>query len=693
MFKKQELTRLGDILVSKGLITPEQLDAAIREQSRRKLLLDPLDPNAKVAPIGELLIELGFIDRLQLKRGLNWQQRLRRASIAMALCAPFMIFSPSAAASTVRPAPITVEAENYASMKGVGIENTADVGGGKNVSYIESADWMTYNNIAIPATGTYKITYRISSLNGGGSLVLKNAVTNVVLDTAALPKTGGWQTWVDVERTVTLQGGTQNFTILAAVGGFNLNWFKIESLDGTVVSSSAAAAASSTPAAASTGTTTSAASTSSTATTFPFVVEAESYSSMYGVGKETTTDVGGGQALGYVDTGDWVSYSNTVFKAPFAGKYKISYRVSSLKGGANFVLSNILTNSTIDTVSVPATGGWQVWQTIEREVTLAEGEHKFNLVAKVGGANINWFKIEPLAIPTSLLIQAEDYVKMSGIGTETTTDVGGGKNAGFIDAGDWMTYDKTEFLVPNAGRYKVTYRVASKQADVNFQLYDLDTGAILDTVPVPNTTGWQTWASTERTVQLTEGKKRFGIKATKGTFNINWFKFEPVNSAGEVINIPPPSATTSSAASSVPGSTSPTVSSSSSSAPSTTPTVSSAASSAPAQVTASSSSAPSVSVSSSSSSAPSSQKVAGPVGISWTAPGLRENGTYLDVTELGGYEIRYKKTGDSKYTYVSINDPWTNNYKFEWLEGDYIFQIAAFDKNGIYSPFVDIHKF
>ena len=74
------------------------------------------------------------------------------------------------------------------------------------------------------------------------------------------------------------------------------------------------------------------------------------------------------------------------------------------------------------------------------------------------------------------------------------------------------------------------------------------------------------------------------------------------------------------------------------------------------------------------------------------APDKRENGAQLYIDELGGYEIRYKKTADTKYTYVSINDPWTQSYKFDWLEGDYIFQIAAFDKNGVYSPFVDIQR-
>ena len=62
----------------------------------------------------------------------------------------------------------------------------------------------------------------------------------------------------------------------------------------------------------------------------------------------------------------------------------------------------------------------------------------------------------------------------------------------------------------------------------------------------------------------------------------------------------------------------------------------------------------------------------------------------LDITEVGGYELRYRKIADNAYTYVTINDAWTNTYNFPWLEGNYVFQIAAFDKNGLYSNFVDL---
>jgi len=136
----------------------------------------------------------------------------------------------------------------------------------------------------------------------------------------------------------------------------------------------------------------------------------------------------------------------------------------------------------------------------------------------------------------------------------------------------------------------------------------------------------------------------------------------------------------------------------------TTPAAQSSASSkAASSVSSSKSSAPSSVSSSSKAASSSSSKAAssvanrvgpwvvnGPVALKWTAPILRENGTALDITEVGGYELRYRESADKAYTYISINDAWKNYYNFSYLTGTYSFQVAAFDKNGLYSNFVDL---
>lgn len=71
-------------------------------------------------------------------------------------------------------------------------------------------------------------------------------------------------------------------------------------------------------------------------------------------------------------------------------------------------------------------------------------------------------------------------------------------------------------------------------------------------------------------------------------------------------------------------------------------------------------------------------------------PTQRENGDYLDITEIGGYELRYKLKGDSNFTTINIKDGFTDAYYFDYLQGEYQFQIATFDKDGLYSDFIDI---
>lgn len=88
---------------------------------------------------------------------------------------------------------------------------------------------------------------------------------------------------------------------------------------------------------------------------------------------------------------------------------------------------------------------------------------------------------------------------------------------------------------------------------------------------------------------------------------------------------------------------------------------------------------------------PDQSDIKGPVSLSWTAPEQRENGDELDITELGGYELRYRPADGGPFETVIIDDPWTMEYYIEWLEGTYEFQIAAFDDSGLYSEFITLH--
>jgi len=123
------------------------------------------------------------------------------------------------------PTSTTVQAENFTNMSGVRVADTGDVGGGKLVGWLNSGDWVAYR-INVPRSGTYKIEYRIASLNGGGKISLEQNEGTTFLGTINVPSTGSWNNWRTISHTVTLNAGQQDIAIGIPEGGYNINWWK-----------------------------------------------------------------------------------------------------------------------------------------------------------------------------------------------------------------------------------------------------------------------------------------------------------------------------------------------------------------------------------------------------------------------------------------------------------------------------------
>ncbi|MFN3404760.1 MAG: RICIN domain-containing protein [Cytophagaceae bacterium] len=120
-----------------------------------------------------------------------------------------------------------IQAENYSAMAGVQTENTTDSGGGLNVGWIDAGDWMAYNSINFPVSGSYRIEYRVASPNSGGRLSLDLNAGSVQLGSINVPNTGGWQNWTTISHVVNVNAGTYNLGIFAPSGGWNINWIRI----------------------------------------------------------------------------------------------------------------------------------------------------------------------------------------------------------------------------------------------------------------------------------------------------------------------------------------------------------------------------------------------------------------------------------------------------------------------------------
>ncbi len=151
------------------------------------------------------------------------------------------------AAQIVRPIPVPgrVEAENYdtggagasyhddtAGNSGgvyrtddVDLEATSDAGGGFNVGWIASGEWLNYT-LNVQTTAVYQIAFRVASANGPGEI--RVSLDGVPLYAMATPLTGGWQTWQTVTiSNLVLRGGQRLLRLDFQVGGQNLNYLQV----------------------------------------------------------------------------------------------------------------------------------------------------------------------------------------------------------------------------------------------------------------------------------------------------------------------------------------------------------------------------------------------------------------------------------------------------------------------------------
>ena len=113
---------------------------------------------------------------------------------------------------------------------------------------------------------------------------------------------------------------------------------------------------------------------------------------------------------------------------------------------------------------------------------------------------------------------------MFGVVPENTSDMGGGRNVGHIDTGDWMSYPGV--AIPTTGAYRVEYRVAGFGGNLQFER--AGGTPVYGQIGIPWTGGWQNWQTVSHTVNLSAGTQYFGIKAERGGWNLNWFRITKV---------------------------------------------------------------------------------------------------------------------------------------------------------------------
>ena len=139
-----------------------------------------------------------------------------------------------------------------------------------------------------------------------------------------------------------------------------------------------------------------------------------------------------------------------------------------------------------------------------------------------GGILSDSIMVTQNGVRKSFRIEAEDYVEMLGLQTESTSDLGGGQNLGYVDVNDWVTYNLD---ITAAGIYNVIFRHAGYEGNFDVLLND----TYLQTVVLPETSDWQDWTSHTVQMELHEGQYILKFKFNQIGINLNWMQFDWVS--------------------------------------------------------------------------------------------------------------------------------------------------------------------
>ena len=131
-------------------------------------------------------------------------------------------------------------------------------------------------------------------------------------------------------------------------------------------------------------------------------------------------------------------------------------------------------------------------------------------------------------------VEVEDYLRMFGLGTEDTTDDGGGSNIGYTDSGDYADY---KIFTNSDSKYTIDFRVASESSGgkVSLSLVEANTSReyeILSEINIPSTGGWQDWITITGNLEnsIPKGIFLLRLKVLEGGFNMNWMHFRDIDS-------------------------------------------------------------------------------------------------------------------------------------------------------------------
>ena len=382
----------------------------------------------------------------------------------------------------------------------VDIEATNDVGGGFNVAFIQSGEFLTYNNFEVAEAGNYNIVLRVASpATSTQSAEVSIGGQSYPID---FEPTGDWQTYQDVLVTnVNLAAGTQQLRFDAKSSEFNLNYIELTPAEPGVDSV--------VPTAVLNTTTASQVADSTNAVNFTVT-----YSDNLALDATTidandltvTAPDGTVMAVSLVSveagTATYaIAAPEGAWELAEAGEYTITLNADEISDTAgNFAAAGVL-----------GTLNLAVTETAPNGTIRIEAEDY-----KAGTNGTEYFDFD------ADINQGGAYRLEEGVDVEVTGDVDGNFNVGYIQSGEFLTYDLN---IPTAGEYDIVLRVAANE---DAQSLEVVSGEETYTANFDFTGSFQTYIDvTIPKVALAAGEQELRLNAKSSAFNLNYFELIP----------------------------------------------------------------------------------------------------------------------------------------------------------------------
>jgi len=276
-----------------------------------------------------------------------------------------------------------------------------------------------------------------------------------------------------------------------------------------------------------------------------------------GVDLELATAPATGNDVGWTAAGQWFKYTVNVATA---GIYNVNFLVAAPAAVTDaFHIADSSGTNLTGSINVPATGGYEAWQTVTATLTLPAGVQTLTLDQDAAGWNIDSTEFAesgsggsgnedpysgtPAAIPGTVMVENYDtggqgvaynvtstngtdngYRNFSdGVDLELASPPATDNDIGWTAAGQWFRYTVN---VSTAGAYTVSFLVAAPSAVADaFHIANSSGTNLTGSVEVPASGGDQDWTTVTATLTLPAGVPTLTLDQDNSGWNIDSIAF------------------------------------------------------------------------------------------------------------------------------------------------------------------------